>query len=62
MVKAALQFLANLLGFAGKRQELVNSPEMQAAKKGGTDQELKDSAADAIAKKDADEMRRRLAE
>lgn len=60
MIKALIQAIANFFGFARDRQQLANSPEMQAAKQGQTDQELKDSAAKAIATQDADEIRRRL--
>lgn len=60
MIKAVIQLFANLFGFAKDRQQLANSPEMQAAKRGQTDTELKDSAAKAVAEQDVDEIRRRL--
>ena len=48
-----LDIVASFLGFTRKRQELVNSPEMQANKQAATDAELKAEAAKVIADKDA---------
>jgi hypothetical protein len=60
MIKAIFQAIASIFGFARERQQLANAPEVQAAEKGKTDQELKDSAAKAIAEQDSAEVRRRL--
>ncbi|HYC64526.1 MAG TPA: hypothetical protein VEC14_07340 [Reyranellaceae bacterium] len=61
-LSAILQILAGLFGYARKRQDLVNSPEMQANDRAKTDAKLKDSARTAIEKQDVDEIRRRLSQ
>lgn len=60
-VSSILDLLANLFGFARKRQDLANTPEMQANAQAAADQKLKDTAATAIAAQDLAEVRRRLA-
>lgn len=61
-ITAALKALAALLGIGQKRQELVNSPEMQANAKAGTDQKLKEDAAKVIANQDAKAAAESIAE
>lgn len=54
--------IAEGLGFARKRQELVNTPEQQANAAAGTDAEIKASATDAVAKDDLAEIRKQAGE
>ncbi len=49
--------LAEALGFIRKRQELVNSPEMQANARAKTDAEIKDVTREAIRKQDLKKIR-----
>ncbi len=62
MIGGIVDFLANLMGFARRRQDLVNSPEQQANATAKTDQQIKDEARDAIAKKDLEKVRKLAAE
>jgi lipopolysaccharide biosynthesis regulator YciM len=48
---------AEALGFIRKRQELVNSPEMQANARAKTDAEIKDVTREAIRKQDLKKIR-----
>ena len=58
----AVKGFAAYFGWAQKRQELTNSPEMQANAAAKTEKQLKDENAAAIANKDEDEIKRRLAQ
>lgn len=62
MIGGIVDFLANLIGFARKRQDLVNSPEQQANATAKTDQQIKDEAREAIAKADLEKVRKLTAE
>lgn len=64
-----LPFLSNLLSglaayfrFAEKKQDLTNSPEMQANARAKQDQAARDAAVKAVADCDLDEIRRQAAE
>ncbi len=59
---AIFRFLAELTGLAAKRQELNNSPAMQAAAKARQEQAAKDEAIKAVADRDSDSVRRGLSE
>lgn len=59
---AIVDFVANLMGFARKRQDLANSPEQQANAAAKTDQQIKDDARAAIAKGDVERVRKLAAE
>lgn len=56
-VLALLQAFAAACGFSKKRQELNNSPEMQANAKAKSDAKVADDAAEAVAKDDLDAIR-----
>ncbi|HEX2099179.1 MAG TPA: hypothetical protein VHF69_00865 [Candidatus Synoicihabitans sp.] len=59
---AALDIIASLLGIARKRNDAAQAPEMKAAARGKTDAEIKGSAGNAVAKRDLNEIRKRLSE
>lgn len=54
--------LGALLGFSRRRQELVNTPEMQAAERAKTQSEIVDDARRTIQTRQLDEVRRRVSE
>ena len=58
----AVKGFAAYFGWAQKRQELTNSPEMQANAAAQTEQALKDANAKAIADKDTAAIEKGLAE
>lgn len=62
MIGGIVDFLANLMGFARKRQDLVNSPEQQANATAKTDQAIKDEARGAITGGDVEKVRKLAAE
>lgn len=62
MIGSIFDFLANLMGFSRKRQELVNSPEQQANAAAKTDQQIKDEARSAIAAGNVEKVRKLAAE
>ena len=53
---------AAFLRFREKRQELTNTPEMQANAKAKTDAEIRNTSTAAVAKNDLDEIRKLAAE
>jgi len=57
-----IKAIGSIFGWAEKRSEQSNTPEMRANAAGKTEQELKDEAAAAVAARDAETIRRRLAE
>lgn len=62
MIGGIIDFLANLMGFVRKRQDLTNSPEQQANAAAKTDQQIKDEARGAIAAGDVEKVRKLAAE
>lgn len=62
IISNGLGFLKELFGWKREDAARQNAPEMKAAAKGSTDQDLKDSAAKAIADHNAEEIARRLSE
>ncbi len=62
LVKNIFAALAAGLGFAQRRQELVNSPEMQANAAAKRDAAVAKAATEAVAKGDLDEIRRMAGE
>ena len=61
-ISDAVKGFAAYFGWAQKRQELTNSPEMQANAAAKTEQQLKDENAAAIAKQDTDAIQKGLSE
>lgn len=61
-ITALLNLLANWMGFTAKRQELNNSPEVQAAAKAKQEQAARDREAKAVKERDTDEVRRNISE
>ncbi len=61
-ITAFLKSLAAALGFLQKRQELNNSPEMQANAVAKTDQTVTETATKAVAANDLEEIRKLSAE
>lgn len=52
-----LRALAEALGFVRRRQELINTPEMQANARAKTDAEIKDVTREAIREQDLKKVR-----
>lgn len=61
-IAAAIQAIAAFLGFAQKKQELNNTPEMQAAKRGKSDQQIRAETTKAVASNDLDAIRKGASE
>lgn len=61
MFSSILSLLANLLGFAKDRQELINSPEMQANKKAETREDIREDATNTVQNNDLDQIRKDVA-
>lgn len=61
-IGAIFRFLGEALGIVRKRQELNNSPEMQAAKAAQNEVKKEDEINKAVANDDADAIRRLGAE
>lgn len=62
LVKDLVSGAAALFRFAEKKQDLNNSPEMQANAAARRDATIRDSAAQAVATDNLDEIRRKAAE
>lgn len=62
LLKNFARALAEGLGFARKRQELVNSDAQQANAAAKTDSAIKKNATDAVARDDIEEIRRQAGE
>lgn len=62
LAKSALDVIAGFLGFQSKKLDLKNTEDMKAASERQDEQSAKDRTAKAIANKDADEIRKELAE
>lgn len=62
MISNLLGAVMEYFGWARKRQELTNSPEMQAAAQARTDAAVQDKATKAVAEGDLDEIRKGAAE
>jgi hypothetical protein len=60
IVSSILDILASALGIARKRNDDANTEAMKRNKEARQDQAAADSAADAIARRDTEEVRRRL--
>ena len=61
-IAAGLKAIAAIFGYAQQRDAEKNSAAMQANAAAKTEQTMKDAAAKAIADRNAEEIRRRLAE
>ena len=61
MLSSLLSLLANLFGLAKGRQDLVNSPEMQANKKAETREEIREDATKTVTDEDLDQIRKDVA-
>jgi hypothetical protein len=61
-VASILDIVASLFGFARKRQDLVNTPEMKANASAKTDQQIKDESAKIISDQDANAAARGISE
>lgn len=57
---SALKLAAESMGFAAKRQELNNTPEMRAAARAAKKQAVLDSITKAVAERDLDAIRKIL--
>jgi len=62
MWSAALRFMSELLGFAAKRQEINNAPDVKEAKIAQNEVEANDRIAKAIKEKNEDAIRKELSE